>query len=183
MTGGVVMVDVRAVVPHRRGRGGERRRVARRSAHLEAEHPDDPDAVARGRGRVRGHARAEAADRSATSPITSTTSATSPGSTTSASGATSTGRLGMPEGLEDVAGYPALFAELVDRGYTDDDLREDRRPQRAPRDARSGASSRRITRPSISYGGARSSSKEPSGRRNTTRPSRSSTTNPSWIAR
>lgn len=28
----------------------------------------------------------------------------------------------MPEGLEDVSGYPALFAELADRGYTDEDL-------------------------------------------------------------
>ena len=28
----------------------------------------------------------------------------------------------MPEGLEDVSRYPALFAELVDRGYTDEDL-------------------------------------------------------------
>ena len=28
----------------------------------------------------------------------------------------------MPVGLDDVAGYPALFAELEDRGYTDDEL-------------------------------------------------------------
>jgi membrane dipeptidase len=28
----------------------------------------------------------------------------------------------MPEGLEDVSRYPALFAELAGRGYTDDDL-------------------------------------------------------------
>ena len=28
----------------------------------------------------------------------------------------------MPEGLEDVAGYPALFAELAARGYADEDL-------------------------------------------------------------
>lgn len=28
----------------------------------------------------------------------------------------------MPEGLEDVSGYPALFAELRERGWTDDDL-------------------------------------------------------------
>ena len=28
----------------------------------------------------------------------------------------------MPDGLEDVSTYPALFAELADRGYTDDDL-------------------------------------------------------------
>ena len=29
---------------------------------------------------------------------------------------------GMPDGLEDVSTYPALFAELADRGYADDDL-------------------------------------------------------------
>jgi membrane dipeptidase len=29
----------------------------------------------------------------------------------------------MPAGLEDVSGYPALFAELRARGYTDDELR------------------------------------------------------------
>jgi membrane dipeptidase len=29
---------------------------------------------------------------------------------------------GMPDGLEDVSTYPALFAELADRGYGDDDL-------------------------------------------------------------
>jgi membrane dipeptidase len=29
---------------------------------------------------------------------------------------------GMPDGLEDVSAYPALFAELAQRGYTDEDL-------------------------------------------------------------
>ena len=29
---------------------------------------------------------------------------------------------GMPDGLEDVSKYPALFAELADRGYPDEDL-------------------------------------------------------------
>ena len=29
----------------------------------------------------------------------------------------------MPEGLDDVSGYPTLFAELASRGYSDDDLR------------------------------------------------------------
>jgi membrane dipeptidase len=32
------------------------------------------------------------------------------------------GSLSMPEGLEDVSRFPALFAELADRGYRDDDL-------------------------------------------------------------
>lgn len=30
----------------------------------------------------------------------------------------------MPEGLEDVSGYPALFAELAARGYTDEELQK-----------------------------------------------------------
>jgi membrane dipeptidase len=34
------------------------------------------------------------------------------------------GSPGMPEGLEDVSRYPALFAELADRGYSDDELRK-----------------------------------------------------------
>ena len=28
----------------------------------------------------------------------------------------------MPQGLDDVAGYPALFEALAARGYTDEDL-------------------------------------------------------------
>jgi membrane dipeptidase len=32
------------------------------------------------------------------------------------------GSVSMPEGLEDVSGFPALFAELADRGYGDDGL-------------------------------------------------------------
>jgi membrane dipeptidase len=34
------------------------------------------------------------------------------------------GTTGMPEGLEDVAGYPTLFAELAARGYADDELQQ-----------------------------------------------------------
>ncbi|MDP9327494.1 MAG: dipeptidase, partial [Actinomycetota bacterium] len=30
----------------------------------------------------------------------------------------------MPEGLEDVSRYPALFAELAARGYTDEELQK-----------------------------------------------------------
>jgi membrane dipeptidase len=30
----------------------------------------------------------------------------------------------VPEGLEDVSKYPALFAELVRRGYSDQDLKK-----------------------------------------------------------
>ena len=39
----------------------------------------------------------------------------------------------QPEGLEDVSKYPALLAELLRRGYSEDDVQEDRRPQRAAR--------------------------------------------------
>ena len=34
------------------------------------------------------------------------------------------GASGMPEGLQDVSGYPTLFDELATRGYTDEDLRK-----------------------------------------------------------
>ena len=34
--------------------------------------------------------------------------------------------VGMPVGLEDVSRYPYLFAELVRRGWKDDDLEEAR---------------------------------------------------------
>jgi membrane dipeptidase len=34
------------------------------------------------------------------------------------------GAAGMPEGLEDVSGYPALFGELATRGYTDEELQK-----------------------------------------------------------
>ena len=72
----------------------------------------------------RGHA-------SPRSPITSTTCARSPASTTSASAATSTATTTWPEGLEDVSKYPYLFAELIRRGWSDADLEEARRRERA----------------------------------------------------
>ena len=58
------------------------------------------------------------------SPITSITSARSPASITSASAATSTASRSVVQGLEDVSTYPALTAELLRRGYTDDDVRK-----------------------------------------------------------
>ncbi len=39
-------------------------------------------------------------------------------------GADFDGMRSAPEGLDDVAGYPALFAELLRRGYSDDDVRK-----------------------------------------------------------
>ena len=34
------------------------------------------------------------------------------------------GMLDMPVGLEDVSGFPRLFAELIERGWNDEDLRK-----------------------------------------------------------
>ena len=34
------------------------------------------------------------------------------------------GSVGMPDGLQDVASYPALFEELAARGYTDEALQQ-----------------------------------------------------------
>ena len=55
---------------------------------------------------------------------TSITCATSPGIDHIGVGGDFDGAVGMPEGLEDVAGYPALFAELAARGYTDEELQQ-----------------------------------------------------------
>ena len=60
--------------------------------------------------------------RSPRSPTTSNTSARSRESTTLASAATSTATTNWPDGLEDVSMYPNLFAELVRRGWSDEDL-------------------------------------------------------------
>jgi membrane dipeptidase len=55
----------------------------------------------------------------------------------------------MPEGLSDVAGYPALFAELAARGYTDDELAgvAGRNVLRVLRDAERVAARLRVERP------------------------------------
>ena len=58
------------------------------------------------------------------SPITSSTSARWRGSTTSASAPTSTASARTPVGLEDVSKYPALLAELLRRGWSDDDVKK-----------------------------------------------------------
>ena len=55
-------------------------------------------------------------------PTTSSTRARWRASTTSASGGDYDGNDDWPEGLEDVAAYPRLFAELVRRGWSDADL-------------------------------------------------------------
>jgi membrane dipeptidase len=56
------------------------------------------------------------------------------------------GSPGMPEGLEDVSRYPALFAELADRGYGDDELAKiaGRNVLRVMRDAERVAAGQRV---------------------------------------
>ena len=71
-------------------------------------------------------------------PTTSSTCARWPAWTTSASAATSTGSTTSPVGLEDVSKYPALFAELIRRGWTDADLQEAGGRERAARAAPGG---------------------------------------------
>ena len=70
-----------------------------------------------------GESRAAAA-RCRSSPTTSTTSSRWPGSTTSGSAPTSTttATSSMVPGLENVTRYPYLFAELLRRGYSDEDV-------------------------------------------------------------
>ncbi len=57
-------------------------------------------------------------------PTTSTTSARSPASITSALGGDFDGIDTVVEGLEDVSKYPALTAELLRRGYGDEDIKK-----------------------------------------------------------
>ena len=121
-TGGRDDGDVRAVVPHRRGRRGRTTPSGRRSGDCGREHADDPDAV-RAAVEAGGRRPTDAAElRRATWPTTSTTSETSPGSITSASGAISTGSPAMPDGLEDVSRIRRCSPSCADRGYTDEDL-------------------------------------------------------------
>ena len=87
---------------------------------LKAEHPDDPDAV-------------RAAARSGGDPADATELGRRRGRShrPHPRGRRDRSRRrrerlrrppGMPDGLEDVSTYPALFAELAERGYTDEDL-------------------------------------------------------------
>ena len=71
-------------------------------------------------------------------PTTSSTSAASRASTTWASAPTSTASPACPSGLEGVDDYPVLLAELLRRGWTDEDDQEARGPQRAARLPRGG---------------------------------------------
>ena len=59
------------------------------------------------------------------------------------------GASSMPDGLEDVSGYPALFGELAARGYTDDELMKigGRNVLRVMREAERVAANLRAERP------------------------------------
>ena len=50
----------------------------------------------------------------------------------------------LPEGLEDVTGYPRLLAALRERGWSDDDLAKADLPQRAAHDAGGGGRRARL---------------------------------------
>lgn len=88
---------------------------------LKAEHPDDPDAV---------RAAVEEMEETQPTPPSSISDVADhvdhirklAGIDHIGVGSDFDGLEGMPEGLEDVSKYPALFAHLADRGYTDEDL-------------------------------------------------------------
>ena len=82
-------------------------------------------------------------------PITSTTCARSPASTTSASARDFDGIDAGPKGLEDVSKFPDLIAELLRRGYSDEDVEKvlGRNVLRAMRAAEKTAERLQRTRP------------------------------------
>jgi membrane dipeptidase len=88
---------------------------------LRAEHPDDPDAV---------RAAVEEMEKTQPTPPSSISDVADhidhirdlAGIDHIGVGSDFDGLEGMPDGLEDVSTYPALFTELADRGYADDDL-------------------------------------------------------------
>jgi membrane dipeptidase len=88
---------------------------------LKAEHPDDPDAV---------RAAVEELEETQPTPPSSVSDVADhidhirdiAGIEHVGIGSDFDGLPAMPDGLEDASKYPALFAELADRGYTDEDL-------------------------------------------------------------
>jgi membrane dipeptidase len=89
--------------------------------HLKAEHPDDPDAV---------RAAVEEMEETQPTPQSSIGDVADhidhirdvAGIDHVGVGSDFDGLSGMPDGLEDVSTYPALFTELAERGYSDEDL-------------------------------------------------------------
>ena len=90
-------------------RGASRRSRSRSSAAIDAWFGEQP------RGRM---------SRRRTSPTTSTTSERSPGIDAIGVGGDYDGVPTMGAHLTDVSAYPLVFAELRDRGYTDDELQQ-----------------------------------------------------------
>jgi membrane dipeptidase len=88
---------------------------------LKEEHPDDPDAV---------RAAVEEMEETQPTPASSLRDVADhidhvrdlAGIDHVGVGSDFDGLPGMPDGLEDVSTYPALFAELAERGYSDEDL-------------------------------------------------------------
>ena len=88
---------------------------------LKAEHPDDPDAV---------RAAVDEMEKTQPTPPSSVSDVADhvdhirdlAGIDHIGVGSDFDGLEGMPDGLEDVSTYPALFAELADRGYADGEL-------------------------------------------------------------
>ncbi len=88
---------------------------------MKEEHPDDPDAV---------RAAVEEMEETQPTPASSVRDVADhidhirdiAGIDHAGVGSDFDGLSGMPDGLEDVSTYPALFGELADRGYGDEDL-------------------------------------------------------------
>jgi membrane dipeptidase len=88
---------------------------------LKAEHPDDPDAV---REAVERFEEAQPTPASSVRDVADHIDhiRDMAGIDHVSVGSDFDGLPGMPDGLEDVSTYPALFVELADRGYPDEDL-------------------------------------------------------------
>jgi len=115
---------------------------------LKATHPDDPDAV---------RAAVEEMEKTQPTPPSSVSDVADhvdhirklAGIDHIGVGSDFDGLEGMPDGLEDVSTYPALFDELADRGYSDENLRQiaGRNVLRIMREAEGVATQLRTPRP------------------------------------
>ena len=116
--------DVRARLSVGEGRANTARRDSDRSGNRTAQAVREQAAASRCGWTAGTKTTPPPARRSPTPPITSITSRKSRASITSASAATSTASRACPVGLEDVSKYPALTAELLRRGYKDDEIKK-----------------------------------------------------------
>ena len=97
----------------------EAREKADRGPH---QGPEGQGGQEEGHPRIRSGAPAATPSPSPRWPTTSSTCARWPAPTTSGSAATTTATPTGRQGMEDVTSYPKLFAELVRRGWSDEDL-------------------------------------------------------------